>query len=78
MEVITATNVLVVDENLWYCPASVSTFSHFASSRFVTVDFLLCVVFAFTPQQHLGADAEGAGLPRIDFNVSFHTVWMAS
>src|SRR4028118_1975249 len=78
MSTLTSTKVLVVDKNLGNAPPSVSAFSHFGSSGFIAVYLIFRIVHSLPPEQHLGSNAVGTGLPSVNFNIGFDAFWIAS
>jgi hypothetical protein len=78
IEVVAAADMLLVDEDLGDGAATVGAIGHLGSGVVVAVYFVFSEGNAFPFEQHFGANAVGAGLPGVDFDVGFHLLWAAT
>lgn len=71
IQVITAPNMLIVDENLRNTSSAIGALCHSHSSRSIPVNFIFSKRHPLPPQQHFGSNAIRAGLPGINFYICF-------
>ncbi len=69
IEVITATNVLIVDEDLRERSPTLGAHRHLTPSHFIAINTILGKLHAFLRQQGFGSNAKRAGAPGVNFNV---------
>ena len=71
--VVATANMLVIDKNLRYRAPSMSPLRHFGSCCLVTINTVFGIGNPFAIEQRLCPNAEGAGAPGVNFDVSHHS-----
>jgi hypothetical protein len=74
VEVITPTDVLLIDKDLGDAATAVGAIGHGGAGGFIAINFVLDEMHTFPPQQQFGPNAIGADLPGVEFDVGLDLV----
>jgi hypothetical protein len=72
MDIITATNMAIVNKNLGHRTTTIRSLGHGCTGCVITVNAVFGKFYALTFEQVLSANTKGTGRPGINFNFGRH------